>query len=170
MNKLSDDQFYDAINSQDDLGLVIRAHIHIEHWTEQFLEAALPQYEKYSKDLNADYETKVLLACIAGLHADLKAPLSAFGKLRNRFAHRPNYKLSATDAENIYSALSSHHKQQLQQAYQELADASKREVKVYSKLDAEAKLSLLAMLLRSMLKTACAQVRGSKSFGLALKT
>jgi hypothetical protein len=161
MYELSDDQFYDAMDSQDDLGLVIRAHIHIEHWVERFLEAALPQYEKYSKELSAEYDTKVILACIAGLHHDLKAPLSAFGKLRNRFAHRPNYELSSSDAENIYSALSADHKQQLQQAYKQLADISKREVKAYGNLDAEAKLSLLAMFLRSTLTRACTAVRGA---------
>nr|WP_180206945.1 hypothetical protein [Pseudomonas sp. SbOxS1]NYU07270.1 hypothetical protein [Pseudomonas sp. SbOxS1] len=161
MKELTDDQFHEALNSQDALGLVIRAHIHIEHWVGEFLESTLPQYKRFAKDLNADYDEKVLLACISGLSADLKAPLSSFGKLRNRFAHRPNYELSPTDAENIYASLSAKHKVQIQSAYKKLAEAHKRQVKSYSNLDTEAKINLLAMFLRAKVKKACAQANGT---------
>ena len=46
--ELSDDQFYEAMDSQDDLGLVMRDHIHIEHWVEQFL---VERYQLYSRAL-----------------------------------------------------------------------------------------------------------------------
>jgi hypothetical protein len=161
MQELSDDQFYEALEGEDHLGLVIRAQIHIEHWVEKLLGLTLAGYSKYAKELNAEYETKVLLACMAGLTGDLKAPLSAFGKLRNRFAHRPNYKLSATDAENIYNSLSATHKDHLQRAYKAIAKVQNTRPASYSKLSVPEKVCILAMLLRSKLKKACAQAGGA---------
>jgi len=157
MKELSDDEFDEALRGEDNLGLVIRAQIHIEHWVEAFLDIALVAHSKYAKELNAEYDKKVLLACMAGLTGDLKAPLSAFGKLRNRFAHRPNYKLSAGDAENIYNSLSATHKDHLQRAYKAMAKASNNRPDSYSKLSTPEKVCILAMFLRKKLKMACAQ-------------
>lgn len=158
MDELSDDEFHDALSSEDHLGMVIRGHIHVEHWIDRFLLSAMPHYNKYAKDIKADYKTKVLLCCALGLTPELKVPLASVGELRNRFAHRPSYKLTKSDVNNLYDALSGTHKQHLNKAYKELALRYQREESSFSKLGNIERLNLLLMLLRAKLKNANAQL------------
>ncbi len=158
MAELSDDEFYDALSSEDQLGMVIRGHIHLEHWLDRFLLAAMPRYNKYENDINADYETKVLLCCALGLTPELKGPLTSIGELRNRFAHRPSYKLTKSDVNNLYAALSGTHQQHLKKAYQTLTLRFHREESVFAKLGNIERLNLIFMLLRAKLKKANAQL------------
>lgn len=158
MDELSDDEFHDALSSEDHLGMVIRGHIHLEHWIDRFLLAAMPRYNKYAKDINADYETKVLLCCALGLTPELKGPLTSIGALRNRFAHRPSYKLTNSDVSDLYAALSGTHQQHLKKAYKTLALRYQREEPSFSKLGNIERLNLLFMLLRAKLKKANAQL------------
>jgi len=157
MNELSDEEFHDALSSEDHLGMVIRGHIHIEHWVDRFLLSAMPRYNKYAKDINADYETKVLLCCALGLTPELKGPLTSIGALRNRFAHRPSYKLTSSEVNNIYATLSGAHQQHLKRAYKELALRYQREEPSFARLGTVERLNLLFMLLRAKLKIANAQ-------------
>lgn len=85
MNELTDDQFFEALNNEDHLGMTVRAHIHIEHWVEKFITTSMPYYSEYKKDIKADYQTKIYLCCAMGLSPTLKPPLSAVGKIRNKF-------------------------------------------------------------------------------------
>ena len=160
MNDLTDDQFYEALNNEDHLGMVVRAHIHIEHWVENFVSASMPFYEKYKGQLDAGYETKVLLCCAMGLTPDLKSPLKAIGTLRNKFAHQPNFKLSESTVKSIYETLSSEHKQQLQDTYSKLASTFGRSEKKYAALPYDLKLNLLFMFLRTKLRVANQQLEG----------
>lgn len=116
MEELSDDAFYEVLNNEDHLGMVVRGHIHIEHWINAFLGLAMPHYPKYEKSISADYETKVLLCCALGLTPDLKTPLTSIGSLRNRFAHRLAYKLTSSDVSDLYASLSGPHKTQIKYA------------------------------------------------------
>lgn len=157
MNELSDEEFHDALSSEDHLGMVIRGHIHIEHWVDRFLLSAMPRYYKYAKDINANYETKVLLCCALGLAPELKGPLTSIGTLRNRFAHRPSYKLTDSDINDIYAALSGAHQQHLKNAYKDLALRYQREEPSFAKLATVERLNLLFMLLRAKLRKANVQ-------------
>ena len=161
MNDLSDDEFHEALSSQDHLGMVIRGHLHVEHWVERFLETSMPYYEKYAKDIDADYQLKVLLCCAMGLSPELKAPLLNVGALRNRFAHRPNYKLSASDVNDLYASLSGTHQQHLKKAYKAMAENFSRDEKVFTKLSSLERLNLLFMAIRGKLKKANAQLQNA---------
>lgn len=158
MDELSDDEFHDALSSEDHLGMVIRGHIHIEHWIDRFLLSAMPHYNKHAKAINADYDTKILLCCALGLTPELKGPLTSTGALRNRFAHRPSYKLTNSDVNNLYATLSGTHQQHLKKVYKTLALRSQREKTSFSKLGNIERLNLLLMLLRAKLKKANAQL------------
>src|SRR5258708_1065128 len=78
------DAFLTTLLSEDELGVVVRAHIHIEHELEKFLCAALENPNELGR---LEYSARVRLALACGLRADLKGPLNAFGALRNRFSH-----------------------------------------------------------------------------------
>lgn len=98
-----DEQFYVAVQGEDDLGLVLRAQIHIEHEVREYIvsQAPAPNEVKF-KDL--EYDDLVQLALILGLNGALKSPLNALGSLRNKFAHRLDANLGAQEADNLYKA------------------------------------------------------------------
>ena len=158
MIELSEDQFVEALNSADELGMVLRSHLHIEHKLEVFIKSAAPNYSKYEKQLNLEYNSKVLLSCALGLSDSLRGPLQAVGQLRNRFAHKPNFALTSSIVKAVYATFSEPHKQQLRIAYSEVAKRTKRTEKQYDQLSAEGQLGIIFMFLRSKMKLAIEQL------------
>jgi hypothetical protein len=108
--------FFAALDGEDDLGVVLRAHIHIEHELKEYILTAIPK-PKYVKFADYEYNGVVMLALALGLSDELKAPLVAIGSLRNSFAHRLEMKLSKHDANNLYSTLSADIKSSVQIGY-----------------------------------------------------
>jgi hypothetical protein len=99
---------------EDELGTVIRAHIHIEHELHDFIYFAAPSpaHLKITDDL--EFSEKVSLALLLGLNADLRPALNAAGKLRNKFAHRLDMKLGEEEVKNLVSTLTPAAKQRFQ--------------------------------------------------------
>ena len=93
----------DALMKEDELGMVIRAHIHIEHAIIDFLKTQMT--DQVLGALSLDYSGRVRLALALGLHEQFKAALNFVGTLRNRFAHRLDATLSKEDADNFAHAL-----------------------------------------------------------------
>jgi len=77
-----------ALRNEDDLGKVVRAHIHIEHELQEFIFFAAPVPDQLKSFDSMEFTEKVQLALLLGLTPDLKAALNATGRLRNKFAHR----------------------------------------------------------------------------------
>lgn len=163
MNDLTDDQFFEALSTEDDLGMIVRAHLHIEHWLEKFLFASIPFYEKYKKQINLNFEQKILLCCAMGLTPDIKKPLNAIGTQRNKFAHEPNYKLSVNALREVYKEFTPEHKKQIQDSYRQLALTFNREEKNYNDLPFKLQLDYLFMFLRKKLMLACNQLCDMKA-------
>jgi hypothetical protein len=109
-------KFFEALDGEDDLGVVLRAHIHIEHELKEYILTVAPK-PGHIKFSDYEYGSLVALALTLGLDDKLKAPLLAIGSLRNSFAHRLEMKLSRHDANNLYSALSADIKSSVQQGY-----------------------------------------------------
>jgi len=101
--------FFQMLDAEDDLGMIIRAHIHIEHELREFILAAAPKPEEL-KFSDYDYATTLRFAFALGLNPSLKAGLTALGTLRNKFAHRLDMKLTSYEAKEIYSKLSPEYK------------------------------------------------------------
>jgi len=99
------DAFYRVLEGEDDLGMVIRAHIHIEHELREFILAAAPRPTEV-KFSDYDFTSTLKLALTLGLNPEFKAALTALGTLRNKFAHRLDMKLTEQEAKQIYQALS----------------------------------------------------------------
>jgi hypothetical protein len=108
--------FFQMLEGEDDLGMVIRAHIHIEHELREYILAAAPRPEEL-KFSDYDYATTLRLALMLGLDPSLKPGLAALGTLRNKFAHRLEMKLTIQEAKQIYSALSQEYKADARKAY-----------------------------------------------------
>lgn len=107
---------FQLLEEDNDLGMVIRAHIHLEHELREFIQAAAPQpLEKELAEYN--YSRTLRLAMTLGLDPALEGGLIAVGRLRNKFAHRLEMKLTDNEAKLIYSALDSNTQAEAQQAW-----------------------------------------------------
>ncbi len=110
------DDFTKVLNGEDELGAVIRAHIHIEALLLELL-GLLVKDEEALKRLNHEFSQSVDLAIALGLGPEHAKGLRAFGNLRNEFAHNLNSKLSDSRINSLYESLSSKDKGIVQTAY-----------------------------------------------------
>jgi hypothetical protein len=94
--------FFQLLDGDDDLGMVIRGHIHLEHELKEFILAAQSGETVLSE---YDYAGTLGLALALGLNPLLEAGLMAAGTLRNKFAHRLEMKLTEDEAKKIYATL-----------------------------------------------------------------
>jgi hypothetical protein len=99
---------------EDELGVVIRAHIHIEHELHDIIHFAAPSPSHLKSMDRLEFSEKVSLALVLGLNVALKPALSAAGGLRNKFAHSLDMKLKEDDVKNLISTLTPSAKQKFQ--------------------------------------------------------
>ena len=100
-----------ALRNEDDLGKVVRAHIHIEHELQGFIFFAAPVPDQLKSFDSMEFTEKVQLALLLGLTPDLKAALNATGRLRNKFAHKLDMKIGEDEAKNLIATLTPSAKQ-----------------------------------------------------------
>ena len=93
-----------ALTGTDALGVVIRAHIHVEHELIAFIEARLPEPGAL-KGIGLDYDGRVKLASALGLPEEFRTALSFLGSLRNKFAHRLDATITEQEANNFAQAM-----------------------------------------------------------------
>lgn len=136
--KERDRSFYTALQGEDDLGMVVRAHIHIEHELQQFVlsAAAKPQHVKFAE---TDFAGTVRLALILGLHDEFATALRAIGGLRNRLAHRLDMRLVAPEISDLYKALGPQAKIIVQSTYATVRDNNPQIDRPRSPKDLEAR-------------------------------
>ncbi|WP_454655083.1 hypothetical protein [Bosea beijingensis] len=96
--------FNKALLGEDDLGVVVRAQIHIENQLIEFIRATMSPASAVDA-LDLDYAGRVKLALALGLSPTFKPALTFVGGLRNRFAHRLDTHISAQEALNFQNAL-----------------------------------------------------------------
>jgi hypothetical protein len=109
----------EALLSEDELGMVVRAHIHLENQLQEFIlvAAANPHEVKFSE---IDFAGTVRLALALGLDPKLKAALNAAGSLRNKFSHRLEMKLGEEEARNLFTTLTPNDANAVQNVYMQL--------------------------------------------------
>jgi hypothetical protein len=116
---LLDERFKKKLNAltpvlvkEDELGMVVRAHIHIEHELHDAIYFGAPSLAHLKCIMDKlEFSEKVSFALVLGLNADLKPALNAAGNLRNKFAHRLDMKLGEEDVKNLVSKLTPSAKQ-----------------------------------------------------------
>jgi hypothetical protein len=111
-----DTNFYEALMGEDDLGLVIRAHIHIEHELRNLIEMCAPNAEA-ATSRRMDFEDTVHLALVLGMKHEFRSELTAIGTLRNKFAHRLGMKIDEEQASNLYQSLRPYAKETISTLY-----------------------------------------------------
>lgn len=109
-------KLFSALEGEDDLGVVLRAHIYIEHELKEYILELAPKPE-HIKFLDYEYNGVVALALALGLSPELKPALSSIGGLRNRFAHKLDMTLTKQEANSVYNSLSAEAKSNVHQGY-----------------------------------------------------
>ena len=146
-----EDEFLSVLNSEDDLGAVVRGHIHIESHLNTLIESCLPN-PTYVKKLDLEYHQKVDLAVACGLEGRLARPLRALGTLRNKFAHNLDAKLGKKEADCLYNSFDGEDKQLIQSAFQRTNKQSKEKMpKSLTKMEPKDQFILIAISLRAAL-------------------
>ena len=102
MQPTVDPHFYRSLVAEDELGVVVRAHIHVEASIIEFLEATVP-YPKLLPRLN--YEARLRLACALGLDSDHFDSFKALGDLRNSFGHNLTATITDAKVNELFSKL-----------------------------------------------------------------
>lgn len=102
MSRKVDPSFYQILTAEDELGVVIRAHIHLEASILDFLEATVLKPKLLPR---LPYEGKLRLACALGLDQDYFDSLKALGDLRNQFGHNLQAALSNVTVNELYAKL-----------------------------------------------------------------
>jgi len=154
-----DPQFIAALMGEDELGVVIRAHTHIEETLNELIELMLP-LPQYPKDMGLGYAKKVRLACAHGLKKQHLVPLLTMGKIRNDFAHKLNAKLTKDRVSGLYGSLSPEDRKIVHASYhntksQMLIDKGPD----FRKLEPRDQFILIAVSLKAMVVIAVHEIR-----------
>lgn len=141
-----DDVFYLALYAEDELGVVIRAQIHIESSVNDFIEKKISNL-KTIRQLR--FSQRVELACELGLGADIKQPLKKLGDLRNDFAHKLDTKLSTQKVESFYHSFDTEAQKFFQKAYEESGSVMLLQTPQFVNLSPKDKFAIMAVALKA---------------------
>lgn len=144
-----------ALRGEDDLGVVIRAHLHIEHHLNELIELVMPG-PKFFEEMGLSYANQVRLAAASGaIRPELARPLRALGKLRNDMAHKLGTRLTRARERRLFNALSEADKQLMEVAFQRTkAQVDSPNARRLSDLKTPDLFILLVVTLRAALLTA----------------
>ena len=158
-HELDTTAFIAALMGEDELGVVVRAHIHIESVLLRLLDRMVVDQASL-KRMSLDYGQRVNLALALGLKAQHGPPLLAVGTLRNAFAHRPETKLSKDRVDNLYKSLGAEDRQVVQRCYEASNSKMLREAPGLRSLPPKDQFVLMATVMRGMLIAAGMQMEG----------
>jgi hypothetical protein len=97
-----DPTFYEHLAAEDELGAVVRAHIHVEASLIDFIRSSVPFPDKLPR---LTYELRLRLACALGLEQEHFAALKALGEIRNSFGHNLKAELTDQAVNDLYEKL-----------------------------------------------------------------
>lgn len=117
--EISIQHFYDDLAREDDLGMILRAHLHIEHQLKEFISLFLPFSERCDWE-EISYARRIDLALSCGLPEDMRTPLKKIGTIRNDFAHKLNMVIEKETVQNMYNDLSQRHRDVVKLCHKEL--------------------------------------------------
>jgi len=151
MNPTTDESFRSDLFRDDDLGSIIRVHLHIEYHINDILDLLVP-YPEDLKPIQLDYDGKVNLICALGVQPERIKILKALGTMRNKFAHNLNFKLDNSNVKSLYESLDSSAKEILQSSHNLMRSKEQHKgVAAFNKLTVKDQFILIAVVVRHML-------------------
>ena len=112
------EELINALDTEDDLGKVIRSQIVIEYILIQIIESKLSD-ASYLNKMDLTFEQTTNLALALGLDNAWAKPLGCLGTIRNGFAHKIRGEINKSDANNFYKSFSSGDKAAMKKLYDE---------------------------------------------------
>jgi hypothetical protein len=152
------DDFTKALFGEDELGAVVRAHIHVEAKLLELI-GVLVEDESYIRRLKLEFSQHVDLAVALGLNADYAKGLRAFGNLRNDFAHKLDSRLSKERVCRLYESLSSREKELVQKAFMETPPTLEDSATDFNDCGPKSQFILIAVALHTLLEMVILSVR-----------
>lgn len=147
-----DERFHKDLTAEDELGAVIRAHIHIESSIIDFVRARV----HYPDDLpRLQYEARLRLATSLGLKQEYFEGLKLIGDIRNSFSHKLDATLTDAKINELFSKLCDEGRELTLTAYQmtnrhlEMTDTLP-----FDKLPARDRFTLIAVTLKAYVAAA----------------
>ncbi len=162
---MNDEQFISVLQGEDELGAVVRAHLYIEYFTDQIVQIVVAKPDCL-KPLNLDFNGKVNLLMALGVDPEIKEPLTVLAGLRNKFAHKPNYKLTKSETNNLYKALSKDDKILLQSSYSTAFRIAKPEMKnipEFKDLSPKDSFIFLALAVRGIIVSTLNDIKSNRA-------
>jgi hypothetical protein len=149
--------FIAAPKGEDELGMVVRAHIYVEARLLELLRKRVIHLEFLDK-MRLGYAQRVDLAFALGLKQQYAKPLHALGTLRNAFAHEPETHLTKDRVDGLYKTFSAQDKSVLYTAYVRTKEKTRSRTETHFRaLPSKDQFILIAVTLRSMLTAAMLQ-------------
>ncbi|MEB5541996.1 hypothetical protein [Vibrio cholerae] len=159
-NHISDSDFHAVLDGEDELGSVIRVHLHIEHYVEQLI-GLLAVEPARALSMKLDYSQKLDLLVLLGVNHQVKPMLLQLGVIRNKFAHNLGYKLSHDIVDALYNKLPPPQKQLIHSCYKKAAAKIESTTdSCYKTLSPKAKFTLIAIVIRRHLITLLEKLDG----------
>lgn len=152
-----DHKFMSDLLREDDVGLVVLGHLHIEHQLIELISCVLPFPDRCEWG-KLSYRAKVSLAHSCGLPEKLRGTLHSFGSLRNDFAHQLDAAISKECVLGIYNALPDLHREVVKNTYKEMGFGS---MTAPASLLPRDLLVLLFLNIRQAVKAAVQATRGA---------
>ena len=157
-----DADFLAALRGEDELGAVIRAHLHVEAALNELLNALIPA-PKHFESMNLRYTDKAKLACALGLSEEYLQPLQKLGALRNAFGHRLDTTITEKVIDELFNSFSSDSKRLMNDSY----DLTSKQLPVgvsanLQELDPRSKFIFIAVALKAEIELATNEAKGQK--------
>ena len=147
-----DDKLLKVLLGQDELGVVVRSHIYIEEYIDQFL-ILMTDKNEYIEKMNLDFSNKLRLALALGLDEELHKPLVSLSNIRNKFAHKTDSCLNKSDVNNFYKSFVGEDKDGLQKIIAKNPDRPAGLAEKYSGLSISEQFVIMVIYLNTRLSS-----------------
>ncbi len=109
-------QLFADLKREDDVGLVIRGHLHLEYQLTEYISKILPYPEKCDWE-KIGYSGKMELSLACGLPNSIRPILEQLGELKTDFTSNLNATIEPKWVLDTYSGLSKQLKSELEKSY-----------------------------------------------------
>jgi hypothetical protein len=149
-----DPSFIQHLTAEDELGMVVRAHIHIEASVIDFVSQRVPHPHLLPR---LTYEARLRLACALGLDHEYFDALKSLGDIRNSFGHNLDAKVTDQVINNLFSRLPEFAKTTTVEVRQRIIDGGDSQAAAFDRLSARDRFVLIAVVLKTFVLHAAAR-------------
>jgi len=151
---IDDEKFIDSMVAEDALGSVVRGVIYIEHELIALAnEVAI--HPNAIKGMRLTYSGRVALAVTLGLVPTLQPGLDAIGRLRNKYAHDPNFEVTEKDIDELAATLDDNVRNAIDHSVMRISERTAgRHPPTFEAQATRDKLTLIMLCLRQSVRAA----------------